>query len=133
MKKHVSQIDFRPVIGQAITRVQKDKHTAFIIELEAGAIIIECSWRLVNEQGILIGYRDIIGGQYTYEQVANFIKGKRILNIVHTEQWSDLAIQLEHGRTLQLWHDSALYEGWQLSAAGGFLVVSLRGGAYDEF
>ncbi|MGQ7278444.1 hypothetical protein ACT91Q_10750 [Brevibacillus thermoruber] len=59
--------------------------------------------------------------------------GKRIARIFHDAETSDLSIHFDVGLTLDLFHDSSFFEGWQLQGNNDFLLVSTPGGKYSLF
>lgn len=135
MYRKLSDIDFSYFIGQKVVGVNTEKNVAFGMTFESGFLIIECPWRIKSSNEVTIGYSDILHskGKFTHQDAERILLGKRILNIFHFEQISDLLVELEDGIYLELFHDSTYFEGWQLGAENGLLLVSLPGGEYSEF
>ncbi|MEK9198443.1 hypothetical protein ACH0B5_11865 [Ureibacillus sp. 179-F W5.1 NHS] len=135
MYKKLSTIDFHYFIGQKITEVNTEKNVPFGMEFESGSLIIECPWRILTSNEVVIGYSDCLQSpdQYSYKEVEKILTGKRIVNIFHFEHISDLVLEAEGNIYVELFHDSNYFEGWQLRGDNEFYLVSLPGGSYAEF
>lgn len=135
MYKKLSTIDFNYFIGQKITEVNTEKNVPFGMEFESGGLIIECPWRILVTNKVMIGYSDCFQSpdKYSYKEVEKILTGKRIANIFHFEQISDLVLEFEGNIYLELFHDSNYFEGWQLRGDNEFYLVSLPAGSYTEF
>ncbi len=90
----ISKIDFRKFIGQKITAVDSEVH--FIIQLEKGAIIIECPWRIRDTGGILLGETDIQSNQSEWKSIKELLIGKKIEDIQLLEQCPLLIVQCDN-------------------------------------
>ncbi|MFD1030787.1 DUF6188 family protein [Metaplanococcus flavidus] len=134
MYRKLSNIDFKSFIGQKVTEVNTEKNVPLGMSFETAGLIIECPWRLQVANEIAIGYSDCLQSpkRYSHKDVKKVLIGKRIMNIVHFEDIADLIIEFEGGISLELFHDSNYFEGWQLLGQGdnGFCLVSLPGGSY---
>lgn len=133
--RKLSDIDFSYFIDQTVVGVNTEKNVAFGMTFESSYLIIECPWRIKSSHEVLIGYSDILHskGKFTHRDAETILVGKRIRNIFHFEKVSDLVLEFEDGIYLELFHDSTYFEGWQLGAENGLLLVSLPGGEYSEF
>ena len=135
MCRKLSSIDFSLFIGQTVVEVNTDKNIAFGMTFESSYLTIECPWRIRASNEVLLGYSDIIHskGKFTHKHAEKILLGKRIINMVHFEEVADLIVEFEDNIYVELYHDSTYFEGWQLGADNGFLLVSLPGGASEEF
>ena len=75
----ISDIKFKELIGQKVTAIDSEVH--FIIQLEKGAIVIECPWRIRNTGGILLGETDIQSNQSEWKSVKELLVGKKVEDI----------------------------------------------------
>lgn len=135
MHKKLSNIDFSFYIGQKVTNVHTKKDETFAIVFEKASLMIECPWKLIVSDEIVIGCTDCdqSTANHPYKKVKTILMEKRILNIYHYEGISDLMVEFEGTIYLELFHASSQYEGWQLHAENGDCLVSLPGGDYAEF
>ncbi|QCR31178.1 DUF6188 family protein [Lysinibacillus sp. SGAir0095] len=134
MYKTLSKLDFQYFIGQEVTEVNTEKNYPFGVSFERGVLTIECPWRLRVSSEVAIGYSDCLQapGQYSHKDVEKILMGKRITNIFHYEEISDLVVEFEGKIYLELFHDSNYFEGWQLRGENGMYVFTLPGGAYSD-
>ncbi|MFC7686448.1 hypothetical protein [Ureibacillus sp. GCM10028918] len=134
MNKKLSKLDFNYFIGQKVTEVNTQKKHPFLMSFEWGGLTVECPWRLRVSNEVAIGYSDCLQapGEYSHKNVRNILMGKRITNIFHYEEISDLVVEFEESIYLELFHDSNYFEGWQLRGDNGFYVFSLPGGSYSD-
>ncbi|MCM3791457.1 hypothetical protein M3221_24340 [Domibacillus indicus] len=134
MYRKLSNIDFKYFFSQKITEVNTEKNLPLGMAFETGGLIVECPWRLQVANEIVIGYSDCIQSpqRYSHKNVEKVLIGKRIVNILHFEQISDLVVEFEGSIYLELFHDSNYFEGWQLRGDNGFYLFSLPGGSYSD-
>lgn len=134
MYKKLSDVDFNYFIGQQVKEVNTEKDVPLGMSLETAGLIIECPWRIRVAMEVTIGYSDCIHspGEYSHKTVEKILMGKRVVNIFHFEEISDLVVEFEDGITLELFHDSNYFEGWQLRGDNGFYLFSLPGGSYSD-
>lgn len=121
----ISDINFETIIGQKVIAV--DFETNFIIELEKGALIIECPWRIRDVEGILLGQTDILYNKSEEKSVGEWLINKKIKDIQLLEQCPLLIIQLDH-IFIDIFHASTYYDGWTLTDNGDFYIFSMHGG-----
>jgi hypothetical protein len=128
-------VDFRPFIGQRVVRVN-DRYPdrTFVLTLENGFLHIECPWR-IRRQVILIGSAECNQAEgFSYRTVRKHLRKRSIAKIIHSVPTSDLSIEFDDGTTLDLFHNSACYEGWQLIGKEfDFHLISLPGGDFAFF
>ena len=131
MTKKRSNIDFSQFLTQKITEINRMYP---IVIFEDGFLTIECAWRLRKGSTVIVGYAEtevIEKRDKAYEIFEQALLNNHIKDIVHYEEISDLSITFDNDFCLDLFHDSSLYEGWQLSGKKGFILVSLPGGSYS--
>ena len=135
MCRKMSNIDFAYFTGQKVIDVKSEVGMPLGVSFEKGVLLIECPWSLLCDNRIAVGYSDSMqsAGFFTYVTLEKHIKEKKIINIQHYENISDLVIEFENNLILELFHDNSHYEGWQLKGDNEFLLVSLPGGSYVEF
>ena len=134
MYRKLSNIDFSYFIGQKVEEVNTEKNIVFGMTFESGYLTIECPWRIRCANEVAIGYSDVLhsGGKFSHKNAEQILMGKRIVNIFHFEQISDLVVEFENGIYLELFHDSSYYEGWQLGTEKGLYLFTLPGGSYSD-
>lgn len=134
MYRKLSNIDFSYFIGQKVEEVNTEKNIVFGMAFESGFLTIECPWRIRCANEIAIGYSDVrhSAGKFSHKNAEQILLGKRIVNIFHFEQISDLVVEFENGIYLELFHDSSYYEGWQLGTEKGLYLFTLPGGSYSD-
>ncbi|MFT8323013.1 MAG: hypothetical protein ABF649_19275 [Bacillus sp. (in: firmicutes)] len=134
MYRKKSDINFTTFKGQKVKKVKSEVGLPLGIFFEKAILVIECPWRLVHSNQITVGFSDCKQPSISsYKILEKQTKGKKITDIHHFENISDLIIELEHQVFLELFHDSTNFEGWQLQGDEGFLLVSLPGGGYEKF
>lgn len=122
----LSNVECKEIIGQKITGIDYDVH--FIIQLEKGAIIIECPWRIRNVDSVLLGETDIKSNQIEWKAVKELLKGKTIEDVHIFEQCPFLIIQCDD-LFLDVFHASSHFDGWTLTDEDGFYLFSMYGGS----
>ena len=98
---------------------------------DEGFLTVECSWRLRNNEIILVGcneYNSEKTHKEAHEKLLNLIFGTEIKNIKFIPPVSDLFIDFENGLSLELFSDSNIYESWSLSDGKGFELISATAG-----
>lgn len=128
MKK--SKIDFSYFIGQAVIEVNTEEDIPLGMSFDTGGLIVECPWRLRRGKEIIIGTSDCVNApnKFPYKTIEQILMKKKIENITFYEEFSFLVIDFDGNVSLDLFHDSSYFEGWQLSGDNGFDFISLPGG-----
>jgi hypothetical protein len=121
----ISKINFKEFIGQKITGIDSEVH--FLIQLEKGAIIIECPWRIRDTGEIVIGETDIQSNQREWKAVGELLIGKTIEDVQLLEQCPLLIVQCDH-LFLDVFHASSFFDGWTLTDEEDFYLFSMHGG-----
>ncbi|WP_238942711.1 DUF6188 family protein [Planococcus beigongshangi] len=122
----ISDIAFDEFVGQKIIVV--DPEANLIIQLEKGAIVIECPWRIRSIEGIAIGETDVRYNSSEWRTVKELLVGKTIQDVQMFENCSFLIIQFDD-LFLDLFHASTFYDGWTLTGEGGTYIFSMHGGS----
>jgi hypothetical protein len=115
-----TDIDFSFLIGQKVVEVNKDSNAVLVILFERGYLHVECSWRLrYKDRGILVAQSDVRFAKenFSYETVEQILQGMAITDVAVFEQIADLVIEFDRDVLLELFHDAAYFEGWQLAHA----------------
>ena len=126
-----SGINFNPIIGQVVTEINRMYP---IIHLNNGHLTIECPWRLRDGNKIIVGRAETEIEDKKEKAFLDFegvLFNRRITQVYHYDDISDLTIIFEGDKFLELFHDSSWYEGWTLQGPGNFLVVSTPGGGFS--
>ncbi len=121
----ISKIDFKGFIGQKVTAIDSEVH--FIIQLEKGAITIECPWRIRDADAILLGETDIGSNQKEWKTIKDLLIGKTIEDVQLFEQCPLLIIQCGN-IFLDVFHASSYFDGWTLTDEKDFYMFSMHGG-----
>lgn len=122
-----SAISCKELIGQKVIAVDSEVH--FILQLEKGAIVIECPWRIRDTGCILLGETDIQTNQEEWKTVGELLIGKTIEDICIMEQCPLLIIQLGE-LFLDVFHASSFFDGWTLTDEEEFYLFSMHGGHF---
>lgn len=122
----VSKWTFKELVGQKVTAIDSEIH--FIIQLEKGAIIIECPWRIRNADGILLGETDLQSNQKEWGTIADLLVGQTIEDVQLLEQCPLLIVQCGH-LFLDVFHASSYFDGWTLTDDEDFYMFSMHGGS----
>ncbi len=122
----ISNITFKEIIGQKVTAIDSEVH--FIIELEKGAMIIECPWRIRDTGGILLGETDIQSNQKEWKSIGELLIGKTIEDVQLLEQCPLLIVQFGN-IFLDVFHASSFFDGWTLTDNEDFYIFSMHGGS----
>jgi len=131
MERQKSDIDFTPVIGIKVTEINRMYP---IIIFDVGYLTIECSWRFRKANKIIVGQAETEvedKKDKLYEVLEEMLIGKRVVEVIHYVDISDLTVVFEDGIVIDIFHDSSWYEGWQFQGPNNFLVVSLPGGGFS--
>lgn len=130
--KAKTAIDFSYFSSQRILKMELRGHYPFLLTFDHGGICIECPWRLVRHGSLVLGQTDLLSaGEQYKEQLEELLVGTKIVKVAWLEGTSMLRIHLENDCILDLFHNSVLFEGWDLFGDNGFSFISLPGGEYD--
>jgi hypothetical protein len=121
----ISKITVKELIGQKVTSIDSEIH--FIIQLEKGAIIIECPWRIRDTGGVLLGETDIGSNQRGWKSIEELLVGKRIGDVKLLEQCPLLIVQFDE-IFLDVFHASSFFDGWTITDDEGLYLFSMHGG-----
>ncbi|WP_232319576.1 MULTISPECIES: hypothetical protein [Sporosarcina] len=134
MFRKQSSIDFNYFSGQSVIEVNTEKNLPLGLGFSNGGLIIECPWRLLVANQVLIGFSDCTQApdKFTHKNLESILMGKKVMNIYHFEEISDLVLEFEDNTFLELFHDSSFFEGWQLRGDNGFYLFTLPGGSYSD-
>lgn len=121
----ISDIQFDRIIGQTVTTIDPEVH--FMMQLEKGAIIIECPWRIRNKDGIVIGETDIQSNQRQWKTVKELFVGQTIEDVTLFEQIPLLIVQIGDV-FLDVFHASSCFDGWTITNDDDFYIFSMHGG-----
>lgn len=127
---NISKIDFNDFIGQVVKEINTEKNLPLGMIFSKGGLIIECPWRIRIGKEIKIWDSDcrFAPDIYSHKVVEKLLLNKEIENILFYENFSLLTINFRGRLSLDLFHDSNYFEGWQLNGNNGFELTSLPGG-----
>jgi len=123
------ELSFERFIGKKIVEINA-MHPILIFEGEE-SLIIECSWRLRNEETILVGSSEYgldETHQEAFRKLSKFLLGNKIIAIKITSAVSDLSIYFQNDILLQVFSDSSIFENWTLDDGKDFTLISFAGG-----
>jgi len=132
------KLDATPLIGQAITSVNKKDFSWFFVFDNGDQIVTESPWRLVTDQGIVVTSED---HEQSFglplpvdatESVKATLGSTPITDIHDDTKTGDLFIRFSGGRHLQFLQLSSGYEGWRLRI-GDCEFICKGGGGYTSF
>lgn len=121
----LSNLSFQPMIGKRVTAI--DWEVQLIIQLEKGAVVIECPWRLRNKDGIVLGETDMKNNQMEWRSMEELLVGQVIQDVQLLTQCPLLIIQIGE-LFMDLFHASSLFDGWTLTDEEEFYMFSIHGG-----
>ncbi|XKH49598.1 hypothetical protein LG275_08070 [Chryseomicrobium palamuruense] len=122
-QKSIVSVD--TLIGQKVTAI--DTEAGFLLELDKGAITIECPWRIRSAEQILVGETDIRTNQVAIRTVTELLVGKLIIDIQLYENCPFVIIQVDD-IFLDIFHASAYFDGWTMTDQDDFYLFSFHGG-----
>lgn len=122
----VNKFTFKELVGQKITAIDSEVH--FIIQLERGAIIIECPWRIRDVDGILLGETDLQSNQKEWKSIEELLTGRTIEEVHLLEQCPLLIVQCGN-IFLDVFHASSYFDGWTMTDEEDFYMFSMHGGS----
>jgi hypothetical protein len=109
----LSEIEFSPFLGQKVTEVILVGKELINLKFENGNVNVECSWRLRNQNGLIIGYSEKSGIDLLSILKKNLLEIS-ITNIYHFEPTEDMIIEFDNKLFLDVFVDSASFEQYQL-------------------
>jgi hypothetical protein len=109
----LSEIDFSTFWGKKVNAVIRVGAELINVKFENGNLNVECSWRLRNQNGILVGVGERRGTDFLAILHKNLLDTS-ITNIYHFVQTDDLIIEFENKIYLDLFADSTAFEQYQL-------------------
>ncbi|MFB7140977.1 hypothetical protein ACFCYN_15105 [Gottfriedia sp. NPDC056225] len=109
----LSKINFSTFLGQKVNEVIQVGAEFIKVMFENGNINVECSWRLRNQNGILVGCNEQSETDFL-TILKNHLLNTSITNIYHFEQTEDLIIEFDKNLFLDLFADSTSFEQYQL-------------------
>ncbi|MBM7703925.1 DUF6188 family protein [Priestia iocasae] len=128
----IDTINFTSFINQVVLHVSIDEHPLMMTFTEGG-IVIECPWRLRKKDKIIVGQADWNASEASFhrQRVKSCLLGHTIQQISWCKEIGLMRIEFEEDYVLDVFHDSTMYEGWDLYGNDGFSFISLPGGVYD--
>ena len=106
--------DFSVFLNQRITSISSVGKELFNIFFEKGNINVECTWRLRNNNKIVIACSDYLKNPDIINDLNTKLIGREMINIVLFEPTDDLVIEFDNEIYLDLLADSSLYESYQI-------------------
>ncbi len=110
-----SDIDFSIFIGRKVTDIIPVGKELFKVKFNKGSLNIECSWRLRNKNGLIIGCSEPSDSDFV-AIIKKYLLNVSITNIYHFESTCDLIIEFNNDKYyLDLFSDSSMFEQYQLN------------------
>jgi hypothetical protein len=124
--------------GKTFIRVYEAYPQNFTFEFGAGALAVDCLWRLI-ERGRLRLTSEDHGHQYglpapldAYVEAEVILRGRQVTAWRFRDGTADLILEFEGDVQLEVIATSSGYEPWNL-AAPGVHVIALGGGGLADF
>lgn len=125
------------VIGKTCSRVYEGHPQNFTFEFGAGALCVDCLWRLISA-GRLVRTPLDHGQQFglpapvdAFAEARSLLDGRRIETVRLREETADLTLRFEGGIVLEVLSNSSGYEPWNFNAPGIRLIGTGGGGMID--
>ena len=123
--------------GTTCTRVSAMYPQNFTFEFGAGALAVDCLWRVIERGHLRRTSRDH-GQQYGLPapldadiDVEALLKGRRVTACRIREETADLILEFEGDVQLEIIADSSGFEPWNLTAPGVHVIALGGGGLAD--
>lgn len=121
--------------GRTLQAVRGVPHNNWVFDFGEGCMLsVGSPWRIRDGNRIRLGDCDHdqqfgLPAPVDAELAAcDLLKGRAVCDLVLAEGTADLTIEFEGGLRLEVFNNSSGYEGWQLAAPGGRLLVALGDG-----
>lgn len=128
-------LDFPYFKGQTITKLENGKPLPLILHFSNGGLVIECPWRLKKDGRIIVGQTDFqtadTSGDYL-DKLNELLAGHEIHSICWWKEADILRITTGNEAVLDIFHNSAAFEGWELYGDNDFSFISLPGGEVEN-
>ena len=126
----MSDLDFSYFYGQKLIDVDTEKRRFLRLIFEHSQLSVECSWRLRDKGGILIGESDCVSApdKFSRKSLEKLIKNRKIVEITFYEELFLLSVKLENDLYFDLFHNSTYFEGWVLTGDNGLDFFTVPGG-----
>ncbi|MGD7007073.1 DUF6188 family protein [Metabacillus sp. 84] len=121
--------------GQEITKIENGKPLPLILQFSNGGLVIECPWRLKLNGRIIVGQTDFQTPSSADEYLNTLIThlaGHEITDICWWKEAEILRLKTANQATLDIFHNSASFEGWELFGENDFSFISLPGGEVEN-
>ena len=97
-------------------------------------LTVQCPWRIVNKGGIVVSGKDH-GHKFGLKEpvdvsrlALDMLSKRRVEMVVITHTTADLVVYFTDKVELQLFNDSAGFEGWGIGTKSGLNVIGMGGG-----
>jgi len=90
MNRVKSDVDFSFFVNQKIKMILLDDNCPLTVCFPNGRLVVECSWRISSDKGILYGSTDIV--DLGLKKLKKLLEKKVVVNIYHYQHVSDLII-----------------------------------------
>lgn len=134
MARQLTQLEGRTLAG---IRFEREAETWVFSFFGGVALRVSAAWRVRTATAILIGWRD--GGQKfgrdapvdLAAEVRAAFELATVASADASDDTGDLVIAFGNGAALEVFNDSAGYEGWQLDHTGGGTIAQGGGRVVD--
>ena len=127
-------LDLTWLAGQPFNALVRDTEWAWVLQLGAGTVRLECPWRIITAQGIAAASADH-GQRFGLAEpvdatvrVAGILAGRTIERVEIDDVTADLRVHFGDGLRFEAWNASSGYEGWSLRGPDGYQIVAQGGG-----
>ncbi|MTH53983.1 hypothetical protein GKZ89_11250 [Bacillus mangrovi] len=128
-------LDFPYFKGQKIAKLETGNPLPLILHFTKGGLVIECPWRLKLGGKIVVGLTDFQTAETKkdyLDKLTALLAGQEIQNVCWWKEAEILRIKTANGAVLDVFHNSASFEGWELFGDNEFSFISLPGGEVEN-
>ncbi|WP_379001014.1 hypothetical protein [Metabacillus niabensis] len=108
-----SNIDFSNFIGRKVIEILPIGKDLINVIFDKGSLNVECSWRLRDKQGLIIGTTERKETD-RLSIIKQHLVDTSITEIYHFEPTDDMIIAFKNDTYLDLFSDSSIFEQYQL-------------------
>ena len=132
-RENAVELMLRSLKGKTLVGLDHPAERMWQLSFGSSSIIIECSWRILRQDTVVLGASDH-GQQFGLPAPVDVMsEALRLLQAAAVEgisvsRTADLSIKFSGNLQIQVFNDSSGYEGWNYSDTAGVTVVALGEG-----
>jgi hypothetical protein len=127
------------MIGKRCTSVYENAEGCFTFEIGGGGLHTTCAWRVVVDGRLAVAHRDhkqrfgLPAPLDACASVMEFVGGREITDALVDPVIGDIVITFAENRKLEVFNDSAGYEGWTMGAPDKYVLFAASGGEVSGY